>query len=295
MLYRPLNLKKGARVALIAPSSPVDSKDLDIYVNELKKLDFDIIIKESCFQNSHPYLSGSDNLRAKDIMDSFLDKSIDGIFCIRGGYGAGRILDKIDFGEISKNPKPFFGYSDITALHIAINQNCRFITYHTPMPNKFANLDNYSYNSMNNLIFDKNIKKIQNPEGQPFKFIRKGNLKGILTGGNLSVICSLLSTKYEINTKGKVLFIEEVDEPDYKIDRMLNQLRLSKKFLDCSGVIFGNFEGCSGISIKKILKMFDFGVPIMYNLKVGHGIPSTSLPMGAMISINNDCEIDLLW
>ena len=296
MLYKPRVLKKGDGVALIAPSSPVEPEKLQNYVNEVKKLGLNVDVKRSCYQFSHKYLSGSDDLRASDIMESFLDKSIKGIFCIRGGYGAGRLLGRLDFGKISKNPKFFCGYSDITALHIAINQNCRFITYHTPMPNKFEDLDDYSFSIMESLIFCEEFANIPNPESDELKFINEGSARGILTGGNLSLLTASLATKYEINTRGKILFIEEVDEEAYKIDRMLNHLHMAGKFRDCAGIIFGNFEGCVGVYIPEIIKNWEFTCPIIGNFRAGHGLPSASLPMGAFISIDSAKQgIEILW
>ena len=208
-MIKPKALQKGDRVAIISPASPSDKSLIDEYIGSLNKLGLKVIVGESCL-SEHGFLSGTDDIRANDINCMFADKNIKGIFALRGGYGCARLLDLIDFKLIKKNPKIFIGYSDITALHIAINQKSKLITYHGPMISTelIKGLDEYSADYYKKFIFgyDK-VDELFNPEGYNLEIINPGIASGELIGGNLSLICSSLGTKYEINTKNKILFL----------------------------------------------------------------------------------------
>lgn len=226
-MITPKPLFPGARVALIAPSSPVPE---DTQVEEsaacLRAYGLEPVLYPTCLAH-YGYLSGSDQARAQDVMDAFTDASIDGIFCIRGGYGAQRILPLLDFDKIQANPKWFAGYSDVTALHSMLNDVCGFITYHTPMPSTEIRrgLDEYTEEYLKKALFG-NLTGIL-PSASPVQILSPGCAEGPLAGGNLSLVSSSLGTPYEIQTKGKILFLEDVDEAPYRIDGMLNHLRLA--------------------------------------------------------------------
>jgi len=284
----PTALKQGDKVALIAPSSPPENHSLvESGAYFIKNLGLVPVIGESCY-SQYGYLSGNDDIRAYDINWAFADPSISGIFCIRGGYGLQRILDKIDFESIKNNPKFFCGYSDITALHNAIPDRTGLISFHTPMLStpKFAEADPYTLEHFTRQIFGNSKGKIINPKGHEWKFLQNGKAKGELCGGNLSIIVSSLKTPYEINCTGKILFIEEVEEAPYKIDRMLNQLRLAGKLDECVGIIFGDFADCmspepeKSLTINEIIQNLKLKVPILWNFRCGHCYPTASLPMG---------------
>ena len=153
-----------------------------------------------------------------------------------------RILDLLDYKTIRKNPKIFAGYSDITALHVAFNQKCDLITFHSPMPASefYECVDEYTMSFFKRNIFSgDSLGIIENPKGEKIETLVKGNAKGRITGGNLTLLASSIGTKYEVDTKGKILFIEEVDEAPYRIDRMLLQLKQSGKFKDATGIVLG--------------------------------------------------------
>jgi muramoyltetrapeptide carboxypeptidase len=225
----------------------------------------------------------------------FSDKSIDGVLCIKGGYGAQRILDLIDFDMIRQNPKVFVGYSDVTALHTAINRLCGFITYHAPMAATelydAKKLDDYTIKSYINNIFTDVKPSLANARGCELKTLCGGVAEGELTGGNLSLLASSLGTPYELDAKGKLLFIEDVDEEPYRLDRMLNQLRLAGKFNDCAGIIFGAFTDCLAEEPEKSLTISDLlnelirpaGKPAVYDFCCGHRLPTLTLPLGAAV------------
>lgn len=299
-MIKPKPLQKGDTVAIIAPASPTDKSLIEKCVKALENFGLNVIIGDSCI-SKHGFLSGTDDIRAKDINCMFSDKKINGIFAIRGGYGCARLLDLIDFKLIKKNPKIFVGYSDITALHIAINQKSRLITYHGPMvaTELINGLDSYSYNYFKKLLFSsQKVGEISNPIESKLECIYKGVSKGQLIGGNLSLICSTLGTKYEINTKNKILFLEEVDESPYRIDRMLTQLKQSRKLADTNGIILGAFTDCiaannkNSLSLQEVINeiILPLKKPTISNLVCGHCLPTLTLPLGSKVLLDADMK-----
>ena len=236
----------------------------------------------------------------------FADKNIKGIFALRGGYGCARLLDLLDFKLIKKNPKIFIGYSDITALHIAINQKSKLITYHGPMISTelIKGLDEYSADYYKKFIFgNEKVEELFNPKGNTLEVINNGIASGQLIGGNLSLICSSLGTKYEINTKNKILFLEEVEEVPYKVDRMLTHLKQSGKLKDVNGIILGAFTNCIAPNNKKSLSLQEvfneiilpLKKPTISNLVCGHCLPTLTLPLGEKVLLDaNNKKVKIL-
>lgn len=304
-MIRPKPLQKGDKVAIIAPASPSDKNLIDKCIASLNELGLKVVIGESCL-SEHGFLSGTDDIRANDINCMFADKNIKGIFALRGGYGCARLLDLIDFKLIKKNPKIFIGYSDITALHIAINQKSKLITYHGPMISTelIKGLDEYSADYYKKFIFEhEKIEDLLNPEGNSLEIINNGIASGELIGGNLSLICSSLGTKYEINTKNKILFLEEVDEVPYKVDRMLTHLKQSGKLKEANGIILGAFTNCIAPNNKKSLSLQEvfndiilpLKKPTISNLACGHCLPTLTLPLGEKVLLDaNNKKIKIL-
>ena len=297
-MIRPKPLKKGDKIGLIGTSSPISQDRIEPSIKAMEDLGFEVVLGESCRQ-CHGFLSGRDDVRAKDINKMFKDESIKGIFAIRGGYGASRLLDMLDYNMIKKNPKVFAGYSDVTALHNVLNEKCKLITFHTPMASTefYKGVDDYTMNYFKKNIFtDKPLGILKNPDGQEIKTLVSGKAKGTLVGGNLSLVASSMGTQYEINTKGKILFLEDVSEDPYKIDRMLLQLKQCSKFKDAAGIILGAWTGCEakkGDTSLSLMEIFEElikteNTPTIYNLACGHCIPTMSIPLGANIKINGD-------
>ncbi|MCL2575995.1 MAG: LD-carboxypeptidase [Defluviitaleaceae bacterium] len=297
-LFRPKMLTLGQKVALIAPSSPPASTHLiDFAVSYIKSIGLIPVLGKNC-KEQYGYLAGDDSLRAEDVNWAFSNGDIAGVFCLRGGYGTQRILDKLDFDIIRKNPKFFCGYSDITALHTAINQIAGFVTYHTPMlaTHDFAKAGEYTLRSFHHQIFKATPNVYRNPTRQKWEFLSTGFAAGQLCGGNLSVISAGIGTEFEIQTSGKILFIEEIGEEPYKIDRMLNQLRLAGKFDELEGMIFGAFTDCEpsdkqSLTIPQIIKNLRLDIPILYNFACGHTYPTASLPMGAKARLDSATDL----
>ncbi|WP_270939849.1 S66 peptidase family protein [Romboutsia lituseburensis] len=284
----PESLKVGDTIGLIAPSGPLRKGNIEQIKSAIESYGYSVKIGESCYLQYKGYLAGDDETRAKDVEKMFLDDSIDAIMCLRGGYGASRILDKIDYKLVSENPKVFIGFSDITGLHIAFNQICNLSTYHGIMAYTAPKWDEFTYASFINAInFDEELI-IHNPTKEKMYTIFEGKAEGKLTGGNLSLITSTLGTKYEINTKNKILFIEEIGEYIYRIDRMLMHLYHAGKLNDCSGIIYGDFNDCRKFNeedneIIDLLREISEKVnkPAIYNLQAGHCMPMLTLPLGA--------------
>ncbi|MFV0516031.1 MAG: LD-carboxypeptidase [Aminipila sp.] len=305
-LRRPVPLKKGDKAALIAPSSPVPEKNLIAAVESLKFLGLEPVVFPSCTL-SHGYLSGSDDARSKDVNDAFADSSIMGIFCLRGGFGVTRILPKIDFENIRRNPKVFVGYSDITGLHTAINKLCGFVTFHGPMPNtNYTRLDEYTLASLQKNIFsNEHLGLVPNPFGQELETVNKGVSEGIITGGNVSLLLGTLGSPYEVDTKGKILFLEDVGERPYRLDKALTALALAGKFEDCAGIILGTFAECeepdpgtvapntvianSALTLHEIFEevIKPFNKPTLLNFRAGHIYPQSTIPLGSMVKMDS--------
>ncbi len=301
-MIKPKSLKEGDNVGIIAPSSAIKKENIEIVEKSVKSLNLNPIFYPSCSMREG-HLAGPDSQRAKDINDAFKNKNIDGIFCIRGGYGTPRILNMIDYDTVKNNPKIFLGYSDITGLHLSFNSLCRMTTVHGPMPSSdspYYNTDEYTMSSLNKTLFtNEPLGKYKSPEGEELEIIKSGKCTGEIIGGNLSLLTAALGTKYEINTEGKVLFIEEVGELNYIIDRMLMSLDLNEKFKDCAGIILGTWNKCKpdyGYENKidsPLSKIFDdilgkYNIPIINNFRAGHVSPQFTIPFGTKVSIDTD-------
>lgn len=282
-------LKAGDKVAIIAPSSPASKLQIERVKENLDYLELDYDLLDSCFA-SHGHLAGNDDLRLQDLHHAFLN--YDGVICLKGGYGTPRLLDLIDYDLIKNNPKVFVGFSDITSLHIAFQQRSNLITFHGPMAS--SPFDEFSLKHLKAQIFGQAFD-LSNPDDQTVEVLVAGQAQGQLVGGNLSLLCSTLGSPYEIDTKNKILFIEEVSEASYRIDRMLNSLRLAGKFKDCNGIVLGTFSDCEPEDIPGKKKDLDLvtifkellpNKPILRNIRAGHNYPQITLPLGSHVEIN---------
>lgn len=298
-MNKPRALKFGDTIGLVAPASFASEDKIGKSIETIEEMGFKIKIGKSIYEK-HGYLSGKDEIRAKDINEMFKDPDVDGIICLRGGYGTPRILDLLDYNIIKENPKVFVGYSDITALHIVFNQICDLITFHGPMVSSdmIGNFQEFSKKSLFKSIMENEvIGLIGNPPGEEVIKINGGVVEGTIIGGNLSLIADTIGTAYEIDTKGKILLIEEVGEEPYSIDRMLNQLRLSGKLEDAIGIILGDFNDCdpkrhyeNSLSLKQVIEdyMKPLNKPCIYNFQSGHCNPIITLPLGINTRLDGD-------
>jgi len=301
-MITPKALFPGARVALVCGSSAVPAERLAPAVEAVSALGLVPVLYPSCtFENRHGYFAEGDAQRAKDIQDAFADDTIDGILSIRGGYGAHRILPLLDFGAIAATPKYFSGYSDVTALHTAFNQTCGFVTYHTPMPSTeyYQPVDEYTMVWLKKALFGELTGPLTNPEGQKVTVMHGGKAEGVLCGGNLSLLAASLGTPWEIDTRGKILFLEDIGEKTYRVDSMLTQLRNAGKFDDCAGVVLGAWTDCEPEYPEKTLLLPEIfeelivaaGKPVLADVVCGHVLPTMSLPLGKLVKLDADAGI----
>ena len=300
----PEPLKKGDNVFLFCPSSPIiPEEDIEKCKKIIIDLGFNPVIGKSLYENYGGYMAGKAEIRVEDLHEAFSRKYIKGIFCVKGGYSASQLLDKIDYELIKNNPKVFVGYSDVTNLHIVFNQKCNLGTYHGPMvkSNMINDFNDYTKTSFFKAM-EINVTKYEEPENMPLSILTKGNvsseaINGVLTGGNMAIIVTTLGTQYEIDTKGKILFLEDVDEEIGSLNRMLTHLKYAGKLSDCKAVVFGNFVVCKNTYTKEnqhyelleLLKDFfaDYDKPVIYGMESGHKKPYMfTLPLGAKCSIN---------
>lgn len=290
-------LKKGDTIGLVAPASSVNKEKLKDAIRNLKELGFNIKVGKSVEEVWYSF-AGTDDERANDINEFFKDESVDAIMCVRGGYGGIRILSLLDYENIKKNPKPFIGYSDITSLHMAFLKKCELQTYHGPMAvSNFSK--EYNLETLNDFL--KVMDSDDNYEVKNFdeKIYFYNTLKGIgqLVGGNLAVLVSSLGTEYDIDYNNKILFLEDIGESTYKIDRMLWQLKNLDIFNKVSGVILGDFANCekSSDDDMSLKDVFDnhfktLKKPVCYNLKSGHCTPMLTLEFGKTIELDGEKE-----
>ncbi len=305
---KPKRLSKGDTLGLIAPGSGVGRYSFEKAVKTIRRLGFNPYYTENLRVNNG-FLGGTDQQRVEDIHHMFENKTVDGILCIRGGYGSNRLLAMIDYGIIKNNPKLFMGYSDITALLYGIYSQTGLICYHGPVG--VSSFKDYAENIFfREVVSAKKELVIKRPKSWVEKddkafntlIINRGKSQGILVGGNLSVLVSLIGTPFDIDFSGKILFLEEIGESPYKIDRMLTQLLLSGKLAQLKGIALGVFIDCdddpedndydNSVSLEEVLKerLANLPIPIMYGLPFGHIKDNATLPFGVLAELNTEKE-----
>lgn len=287
-------LKKGDTIGIIAPASCTTYEKVLEAKKNIEDMGYQVILGECTKKQWYSY-AGTDEERAEEINSFFADKSIDAIICMRGGYGCNRLIELLDFEVIKRNPKIFVGYSDITTLHIALNEKANLITFHGPMAvsNFTGNYNRDTYENfiemLSNSKYEQSIKNIT----KELKVLNEGRAKGKLVGGNLATLIATLGTEYDLDYNGRILFLEEIGEKTYKIDRFLNQLKKHGVFEKIEGLVLGDFKNCIQDSEKDmtLLEVFqnyfkELKKPVIYNFESGHSEPMLTLPLGAI------CEID---
>jgi muramoyltetrapeptide carboxypeptidase len=295
---KPSPLRPGARIGIIAPAGATSSQKSIRALANFTEGGYDWVCGQSVMQQ-HGYLAGHDEVRLADLMEMFNRPDIDAIFCMRGGYGSMRLLDHIDYETIRQNPKPFVGYSDITALLIALYQQCGLHTFHGPMVFEWADKEP---GEDWQLLFDMLSGCAPYPCYQAddsFLCITPGQASGRLVGGNLTLLTATLGTPYEVETEDCLLFLEEVNEPLYAIDRMLTQLLLSGKLEACQGILFTSCHRCYAdkpkqtLSLEKIFmeRLAPLQIPCFYGLSVGHVKPNFPLPIGYQATMDASCGV----
>jgi len=289
---KPKKLCPGDTIGLISPASPGNIELTMAGIHWLEEQGFRVELGKTVEQTLG-YLAGTDADRAADINVMFASPAIDGIFCLRGGYGTMRLLELLDYECIRTHPKVFLGYSDVTALHISIGQRTGLVTFHGPMvaSDMGKGLSDYTWDSFYRAVTtSKPLGVVLNPPHvNPPVFIASGRAQGCLAGGNLSMIVSTLGTPYEIDTSDKILCIEEVGEAPYRMDRMLTQLLLAGKLQAAAGIVVAVCADCDrddppSFTVEEVLRerLGNLNKPVLYNLHFGHTEEKATLPMGVM-------------
>lgn len=293
---KPKRLKKGDTVGLIAPGGYILEDALTESIENIEKLGLKPYFTDNILARNG-YLGGSDEKRSDDINHMFMNDKVDGIICARGGYGCNRILSRLDYDAIKANPKILVGYSDITALHNAIYAKTGLVTFHGPVATSTFN--DFSINNFVNVIMEPKDRYVfkhsdDYKKGGDYEVytIREGKAKGELIGGNLRIVVTLPGTPYDVDFTNKILYLEEIDEKPYRIDRMLTELLLAGKLQQVAGIALGVFRKCDKkvgsqkgektFSLKEVLidRLYDLGVPVIYGLSFGHIENKYTLPFG---------------
>ncbi len=295
---KPRGLRPNSLIAITAPASPVNIWEINSTINSLKKQGFRVEVGETIKnqKNGYRYLAAPDEVRAKEFMSYIERKDVDCIICGRGGYGVMRILPMLDYDKIRNNPKIILGYSDITALLLAINVQSNLITYHGPVAT--SAMDSFTLNNM--------LSIIKEPKGKNFdivvndlQVVNKGQAEGIIQGGNLRLIVSTLGSKYEIDTKDAILFLEDVSEHPYEVDRMLSQLLIAGKLNTCKAIVFGQFKNLNvrkpfypnkSYTIAEIINQIikPLNIPTVLGMPFGHIDKMMTLPIGIKANLNTE-------
>ncbi len=303
---RPAALKQGDTVGLVTPATYVSDPDrLAMAVRTVKYFGLQPRMGRNVGKRIG-YLGGTVEERLSDLHEMFRDPDVKGVFCIRGGYGSEQLLDAIDYGLLRSHPKVFLGYSDITSLHLAIQRRAGLVTFHGPV--MISAFTDFTQTWFKRAMFEaKPLGVLANPpETNPLRpahnvrTIRGGRATGRLTGGNLTLVCATLGTPFEIDTRGRILFVEDVGEEPYRIDRLLTQLRLARKLEQAAGVIFGECADCgprefkpsfeSTFSVGEVLDrtLGRLKVPVLAGLTIGHTDDQLTLPMEVMATLDAD-------
>ena len=284
-------LEPGARVALVAPAGILpDPAHVERAMENARSLDWTPVLGDNV-SALHGYLAGTDEQRAADFNRALTDETIDGVWCVRGGYGAMRLLPDIDYAALKANPRPVIGFSDITALHSAIHRECGIVSFHGPTAR--GELSDFSRDSLERAVIQQTDSCGIAENG---RVLRKGRARGRLAGGNLALVSSLMGTPYSVDFEGAVLILEDIDEAVYRIDRMLRQLVLSGALGRCVALVTGDFRPPAGESVREnraidevIAEAADAaGIPCLAGAPFGHISDQWTIPLGAIAEMDTD-------
>ncbi len=305
-LLKPRRLKPGATIGLITPATPTTDPDtLAKAERALKFFGFRVKVGKNVGRRAG-YFGSAPEERLDDLHAMFRDPAVGAVFAMRGGYGSQHLLDRIDYDLIRRNPKILLGYSDITALHLAIHKHAGLVTFHGP--NMLSEFTPYSQQHFRRAMFEaKPLGVLANPPeanairpSHPTRTIRSGTATAPIIGGNLTLISTLMGTPYEIDCRGKILLLEDIGEEPYRMDRMLTQLRLAGKLKDAVGIVVGECVDCkpsefkpslgSNFSLGEVLEAIlkPLTIPVFYGLTFGHTDDQLTLPLGVLATMDAD-------
>jgi muramoyltetrapeptide carboxypeptidase len=291
-LIAPDRLRPGATIGVVAPSSPFPAERLKPGLEYLRSRGYLLKEGEALYKKER-YLAGDDRSRADDLMNMFMDPDVDAIFVARGGYGSARLLDLLDFDTIRENAKLLVGFSDTTALQLGLFARIKMVTYSGLTlcgDVTETGFEAYTEQALWEALGGEEISPVEN-----LQTLKAGDFEGTLLGGCLSLVVSLLGTSYLPDLAGTVLVLEDVNEPFYRIDRMLNQLRMAGSLEHVAGLILGSFEGYEpeGEDEGSLMDVFEslaesVSCPIRYGLPYGHGVVRRVMPLGRPVRVVGD-------
>lgn len=299
---KPNKLKPGDTIGLVAPGFAIKPEKLYLAMEALGKMGFKTYHTDR-IKGNYGYFSNTDEERAKDVNEMFANPDIDAILCARGGYGCTRILDLLDYELIENNPKALIGFSDITALINSIYKKTGLVCFHGPVGSTID--DEYSQAYFKKVLMEpqevlpiknailKDPKQYRNSEYYRYT-ITPGVGQGELVGGSLTLVTAMIGTPYEIDFTDKLVFLEDVEEAPYRIDRMLTQLSEVDSFLKAKGIIFGVCKGCDrkrttdNFTLREVImdRIAPLNIPAVYGMSFGHIPQNSTLPIGIEASFN---------
>lgn len=292
MKIKPPILQPGDTIGIVTLGSPLADSTINSRIETLKYLGFQVVLGQYVYAENG-FLAGTDEQRASDLMNMFADDRVKMILPTRGGVGVAAILPYLDYTFIRNHPKILSGYSDITVLLNVLAQYSNLITFQSLLLIDFTmNAPAYNYNqfftAMSTLTAP---RRIQNPPGIPQISKVMGNVTGPIVGGNLTSFVDTLGTPYEIDTKGRILLLEETHEPVNTVYRYMNALKLAGKFDDCIGIVMGQCTNCPvayGVSYENLINKFvvSLGKPLMTNVTTAHGTYKAAIPIGTTVNLD---------
>ncbi|HTL17213.1 MAG TPA: LD-carboxypeptidase [Patescibacteria group bacterium] len=304
-MIKPARLKHGDTLGIVAPASaPANPANIDLGLKAIEQLGFKAKPATN-LRRRWGFLAGSDRERAADIMEMFQDRQVNGIICLRGGYGAARLLPLLDYQVIRANPKVFVGYSDITSLHCAFLARAELVSFHGPMLN--SDFLKEKVPDFTTQSFFRTVMEVSAPGNlnqgyrkNTVKVLSHGKASGPLVGGNISILCAALATPYQPSFEGVILFIEDLNEEPYRFDRMLTQLLNGGLLQKVAGVAVGVNKNCRDRKAKKggeyrqsledVLRdrLLPLKVPVITGLPFGHVRHNATLPIGVRASLDTE-------
>jgi muramoyltetrapeptide carboxypeptidase len=287
LLKHPAGLEHGDTIGVVAPASHFDRRKYERGLHIIESMGYRVKIPTGVF-NKKRYLAGTDKHRALLLNDLFADEGVKAIFCIRGGFGSMRILPHLALDQISLNAKIIVGFSDISALLNVLYQRCGLLSFHGPNVNTFEDTPVEILDVFWQMLALGHCPTMQLSEGCA---IRGGKATGLLMGGNLTTLCHLVGTPYQLNFKGHLLFLEDRGERPYRIDRMLTQMKMAGSFTGIKGVLMGAFTDCGDLEMinEIVAETFEeYGIPILSGFEIGHIRKNQVIPIGLRATLNAD-------
>ena len=292
-ILKPPPLRRGDTIGIVAPASNIQREMLDAGIAQLRELGYEVVVGESVYEQDL-YFAGSPKSRAHDLMQMFERDDVRAIVCARGGYGSNYLLPLLDLDVIQRHPKILVGYSDLTSLLTWINDETGLVTFHGPMATKdFAHTDGVDLDSWFAAMEGSGEVRLSSAQFSGLKTLIPGDAQGTLYGGCLSILAASLGTRYEFETGGTILFLEDIGTKPYQVDRMLMQMKYAGAFEGVRGIVFGEMLDCvqpggQQYTLEEVIVrvLGDLKVPIAYGLSSGHVRRNNiTLPIGVRASL----------